>query len=888
MTSRWDRFRSWLGPDPRDDVEDELAFHLEMRVQELIRHGESPERARELALRRFGDYESSRTECVQIDERRSRRMARTEYATELRQDLTYALRTLRRTPGFTAVAIASLALGIGATSAIFSVVHGVLLEPLPYREADRLYEVRTLYPDGTGYSLSPPDFMSVREGTRVFEQVEAYSGGSFTLLGVGEPREVQGVNVSDGLFDLLGLPIALGRGFRPEENQPGQGNVTVLDHGFWQREFGGDRSVLGRSISVGGNPYTIVGVLAPGARPPAGASRARYGGAQMYAPLEYDSTFSATTATGRRGEYLRVLGRARPGLAMEQVDTDLRRVGAELQTRFAPTNATLTFNASSLRELVIGDVRRPLLVLFGAVGFVLLIACANVANLLLARVSARQDELAVRAALGAGRSRLMRQLLTEAIVLGIAGGVVGLLIGYWGTQALIAAQPADIPRIEEIGVNRTVVLFTLAMAVLTGLAFGVLPALHATGGALMATLREGGRGAGVARGTHRVRSGLVVAEMALAVMLLMGAGLLIRSFIELTRVNPGFQPERAMALRVVLQGDRYANGQQIRTQVGTLLERLRELPGVTAVAATSTLPLSGRGSLVDFAVSNAPPPPNVNAEIGMASATPDFFRAIGTPLLRGRGFADSDMNESPRVVLINEAGARLWFPGEDPIGKRPTAGGVEREIIGVVADVLQRDPGQAALPQMYAPLAQRTTRSLSIVIRSAGEPLALARAVRSAVSGLDPNLPLADLVPLDDLLADSMARPRFYTSLLTLFAGVALALAAIGIFGVLSYSVAQRSREISIRMALGASASGVVRMIVGHAMTLAAVGVAVGILGAIALGRVLRSQLFGVSVVDPVTFVAVVLMLIVSAAAASYLPARRAAALDPASALREG
>ena len=879
-SSRWNRFRSWLGPDPQGDVDDELSFHLEMRVQDLIQRGESPERARELAVRRFGDYESSRTECVKIDERRSRRMARTEYFTELRRDLGYALRTLRRTPAFTAVAVASLGLGIGATSAIFSVVHGVLLQSLPYSTADRLHEVRTLYPDGTGYSLSPPDFMSVRQHSQAFERVEAYATATLTLLGAGEPREVRGASVSDGLFDLLGLTTILGRGFASDENQPGKRAVTVLDHGFWQREFGGDRTVLGRTLSVGGQPYTVVGVLAPGAQVPEDPD--------MYTPLEYDSTFSATTAVQRRGEFLRVLGRARAGLEVNGIDADLRRVGTMLQAEFPGTNDGLTFDATSLRELIVGEVRKPLLVLLGAVAFVLLVACANVANLLLARVSARHDELAVRAALGAGRGRLVRQLLTESVVLGVAGGVVGLLVAYWGTAALIAAQPADIPRLDEIGVNRVVVLFTLAIAIVTGLAFGVLPAIQGTSGPLMGTLREGGRGAGVGRGTHRVRSGLVVAEMALAVMLLMGAGLLIRSFVELTRVDPGFRPERAMSFRLMLQGDRYANGQQVRAQVGALLDRLRTLPGVTAVAAASTLPLNGRGSLVDFAVSDAPPPPNVNAEIGMASVTPDFLRAIGTTLVRGRGLTDGDVNGGPAVVLINEAGARLWFPGEDPIGKRPTAAGAEREIVGIVANVLQRNPGQAALPQMYAPLAQRTTRSLRIVIRSAGDPLSLASGVRAEVSALDPNLPVPELVPLANLLTESMARPRFYTSLLTLFAGVALALAAIGIFGVLSYSVAQRSREISIRMALGASAAGVIRMIVRHAMTLAAIGVAVGIGGAIALGRVLRSQLFGVSVLDPLTLGAVVLVLLASAAAASYLPARRAAGLDPATTLREG
>ena len=878
--SGWDRFRGWFGPDPKKDVEDELEFHLEMRIRELIQRGETPERARELALRRFGDYETSRTECVEIDERRSRRMARTEYFSELRRDLAYAMRTLRRTPGFTTVAIASLALGIGATTAIFSVVHGVILQSLPYRDAERLHEVRTVYPDGTGYPLSAPDFMSVREGNRVFDRVEAFSGGAFTLLGAGEPREVRGASISDGLFEMLGFSMALGRGFAREENQPGRANVAVLGHDFWQREFGGDRSVLGRTLSVGGDPYTVVGVLAPGANLPDRVD--------MYAPLEYDSTFSATTSVTRRGEFLRVLGRAKPELTPATINADLARVGTALQGQFPETNERLTFNASSLRDLIIGDVRRPLLILFGAVAFVLLVACANVANLLLARVSVRQDELAVRAALGAGRGRLVRQLMTEAVVLGLAGGIVGLLIAYWGTTALVAAQPADIPRLDEIGVNRTVVFFTLVTAVVTGLAFGVLPALQATGGALMGTLREGGRGAGAGRNTNRVRSGLVVAEMALAVMLLMGAGLLIRSFIEMTRVNPGFQPERAMSLRVVLQGERYAAATPRRMALDQLTTRLRALPGVTAVGAASTLPLNGRGSLVDFALGDAPPPPNVNAEIGMISITPEYLATIGTPLLRGRNFTPADDSLAPRVALINEAGARLWFAGEDPIGKRPRAGGAEREIVGIVADVLQRDPGQAALPLMYTPYGQRTTGTVRVIIRSAADPLALAPAVRAELSALDPNLPVPELVPLGQLLTTSMARPRFYTSLLTLFAAVALALAAIGIFGVLSYSVAQRSREISIRMALGASATGVVRMIVRNAMTLAAVGVLVGVVGAIALGRVLRSQLFGVSVADPMTFGAVILVLVLISAVASYLPARRAAALDPANALREG
>ena len=876
--SQWQRFRRLLGPDPRSDVEDELSFHVEMLVREHVRRGETPERARELALRKFGDYEHSRAECVIIDERRRRRMLRREWLTELRQDLGYALRTLRRTPGFTTAAVLSLALGIGATSAIFSVVNGVLLQPLPYRAADRLHEVRTLYPDGTGYSLSAPDFMSVREWNRVFEQVEAYTDGRLTLLGLGEPREIRGARVSDGLLEMLGFRLVLGRGFVREEFQPGQGMVAVLDHGFWLGEFGGDRGVLGRTITAGGDQYTIVGVLSAEARLP--------NEADMHAPLEYDETFSATTAhPDRRGEFLRVFGRARPGMSAEAINADLNRIGSTLQTQFPQTNGQLTFDAASLRELIVGDVRTPLFVLLGAVGFVLLVACANVANLLLARTSARQEELAVRRALGAGRGRLVRQLLTESVVLGLVGGAVGLLVAWWGTRLLVAAQPADIPRLDDVGVNATVVFFTLAVSMLTGLAFGVLPALHGTGSRLMGVLREGGRGGGPGGGSHRVRAGLVIGEMTLAVVLLTGAGLLIRSFIELTRVDPGFQPERAIALRLTLQGDEYQNGQQIRDRVDVLLDRLRTLPGVTGAAATSLLPLSGRGSLIDFAVSNEPPPPDVNAEIGIAGITPGYFQAIGTPMIRGRDFSAQDDAEAPRVAIINEAGVRQWFPNQDPLGRTVLSGG-PREIVGVVSDVLERDPGRAAMPQLFVPYGQRTSRSVRIVVRSASDPLALAPSIRATVQALDPNLPLAEFVPLDQLVSTSMARPRFYTSLLTLFAGVALALAATGIFGVMSYSVAQRAREIGIRMALGAPAGGVVWMILGRAMILAGIGVGVGVLAALGLGRVLRSQLFGVSVVDPVTLGAVVLLLGASAVLASWLPARRAAGVDPVRVLR--
>jgi predicted permease len=875
------RFRRLFGPDPTGDVDVELSFHLEMRIRELVEQGETPARARELALERFGDYDGPHNQCLEINERRRRRMTRTEYVTELRQDVGYALRMLRRTPGFTAVAIVTLALGTGANTAIFSVVHGVLLESLPYRSAERLYQPRMLYPDGTAYTaLSAPDFMSVREGSRVFDQVEAYSTGAFTLLGAGEPQEVRGANVSDGLLELLGIPLALGRGFDAAEHRPGQGSVTVLDDGFWQRAFGGTADVLGRKVSIGGDPYTIVGVLAPEARLPDAAD--------MYAPLEYGDTFSATTATGRRGEFLDVIARARDGVTAAQVEDDLRRLGTQLQTDFPDTNGRLTFTTTSLRDMIVGDVQTPLLMLLGAVGLVLLVACANVANLLLARASARHGELAVRVAMGAGRGRLLRQLLTESVVLAVAGGVAGLLIAYWATGALVAARPADIPRLDQVGLNGTVILFTLGISLFTGMAFGLLPALQATSGRLIGALREGGRGGGQGKGAHRLRSILVVAEMALSVVLLMGAGLLIRSFVEMTRVTPGFVAEQAMTFRVTLQGDEYGRAQQIQNRVLQFEDRLRGLPGVTSVAATTVLPLSGQGSVLDFLVVGAPPPPpDVNREIAVASITPQYFAAIGAPLRSGRAFTEYDRTGAPPVVVVNEAAVRRWFPDGDPIGEQVETGGTRFEVVGVVADVRQRHAGEPVAPQMFVPYAQRTTRAVRFVVRSGGDPIGLAPSIRSEIRQLDPNLAVTDFKPLAQLVAGSVARPRFYTSLLTLFAGVALALAATGIFGVMSYAVAQRSREISIRMALGARAGQVLQMIVGRAVALAAAGALLGIAGALALGRVIQNQLFGVGILDPVTLTVVILVLIGSAAAASFLPARRAAALDPADALRE-
>jgi putative ABC transport system permease protein len=880
MPHRFTRFRKLFGLEPKPDVEAELSFHVEMRIRELIDEGETPERARQLALARFGDYDRARQECVAINERRRRRMDLAQFFTEVRQDIGYAVRTMRRTPGFTAAALITLALGIGANSAIFSVVNGVLLESLPYRDAARLHLVQMLYPDGTEYdSLSAPDFMSVRTNTRVFEQLEAIERGNVSVLGAGEPQEIEAAFVSDGLFDMLGFGVAMGRPFRPEEHKPGQATVVVLSHGLWQRLFGGDPGVLGRTITSAGISYTIVGVAAQGVALPYAT--------ELYFPIEYRPIYDANTAQGRRSEFLAVIGRARSGVDAAAIDADLKRIGADLQKWFKPTNDGLTFSSQPLREVLVGDVQRPLWVMLGAVGFVLLVACANVANLLLARGSARHGELSVRAAIGAGRSRLIRQLVTESILLGLMGGALGLGLGYWSTQALIAARPADLPRIDDIHLNGTVVLFTFGAALITSLIFGLIPALQATNEHLLRGLQESGRSSGGGRRTHRLRSTLVVAEMALAVILLTGAGLLIRSFIALTQVNPGFQPEGAITLRLTFQGAEYKGGDQVRNRVDQLIARIRELPQVTAVAAGAVLPLGGLGALNDFAVEGAPPPPpDVNQEIGVASATPDYFKAIGAPLVRGRLFTDLDQPKSPTVVLLNEAAAKKWFPNQDPIGRRVLSGG-PREVVGIVGDVLQRSPGQPAVAQMFVPFSQRTNRTIRLIVRTSGDPLTLAAGVREQVRALDPNLPLPQATLLNDVVTRSVARPRFYMSLLTLFAAVALILSATGIFGVMSYAVAQQSKEIGIRMALGARAADVLRSVVGRALALAGGGVIVGVGAAMLLSGFLGNQLYGVTRFDPMTMAAVILVLMASAALASLLPASRAARIDPIRAFRE-
>jgi len=877
-----------LAPEREAEIVDELSAHLEDRWRELVAGGATEEEATRIALAGF------RSEHALAADMSSLRQAHASprptpgatsgrLLTDLWRDVAYAARTFARQPGFTFAAMLTLALGIGANSAIFSVVHAVLLESLPFRDADRLYRLRMVYRDGNATTtLSAPDYMTVREQSRVFDRVEAYTSGQVTLTGAGEPRDVRVVSVTEGLFDMLGLGMALGRGFVTEDMR--ERGVAVLDHGFWLRAFGGDPGVIGRRITIGGAGYHVAGVLSPGARLPADVTGARMpSDADVYMPIFYTKAFNATSVERRTMRYLAVLGRAKPDVGAAAVDEDLGRLARDIRTAFPDTGDAVGMNAIAARELMIGDVRTPLLMLLGAVGFVLLVACANVASLMLARASAREEELTVRAALGAGRGRLLRQLLTEAGLLGLTGGAVGLALAYAATRALVAAQPADIPRLEEIAVDRTVALFTFAIALIASLAFGTLPAVQVTG-QLAPALRTGGRGGTAGRRSQRLRSTLVVVEIALAVVLLTGAGLLMRTLVSLGNVEPGFTPEGTIAFRLALYGRDYSD-ERVRAGVPELEAALRALPGVTGAAATTVLPLSGPGPRQTFGVAGEVTPPGINPEIGVVSVTPEYFRTIGARLLRGRDFTAADRAEAAAVAIINEAAVRRWFPNGNPVGRRVEMSGV-REIVGVVSDVLQGDPKRAVAPQLFLPYDQRQSRAVVVVVRAGVDPATLSASIRATISRLHPELAVSELIPLDQLRVGSVARPRFYAALLSLFAAVALALAVTGIFGVMSYAVAERAHEIGIRLALGACASDVLRMIVRHSLALALAGVTLGLGAALALGPAIRAQLFGVEPVDLPTFAGVLAVLLVSAGLASFFPARRAAGLDPAATLR--
>ena len=801
----------------------------------------------------------------------------------LTQDIHYALRRLFKSPGFALVAVVTLALGIGANSAIFSVVNGILLKPLPYPESDRLVGVYHVY-EKSREVMSGPNFIDVTRAATSLENAAAVQSSGIILTGEGDPVRLDIARASASLFGVLRVKPALGRTFTADEDTPGKTDVVVLSHGLWRTRFGSDPNVIGKRIQMDGVATEIIGVMPAGFSYPAGR--------EAWLPIAYDESF---VSKQRGAWYLRVVARLKPGITPQQSAAEVEALGRNLARRYPDANEGLGMTTFPLHEAMVGGIRRSVLVLLGAVGFVLLIACANVANLLLARAAVRESEMAVRAALGAGRGRLVRQLLTECVILALAGGALGLLIAVWGVAFLTSLKPQGVPRLDAVTVDARVILFTFGIALVTGLVFGLVPAFHATRGALSGSLKEGGRGAVTSRGGARVRGTLVIVEMALAVMLLAGAGLLMRSFLRLQSVDPGFNPAHTLSFELSLPDSRYKENPPRVTFFDQLLPRLRALPGVRTADAVMALPLSGTNFNISFSIAGRPPvPPAQEPAMEVRVATPGYFNAIGIPLKRGRWFTEDDRDGTPRVVLLTESAAQRYFPNEDPIDKtvnlgwgrgpgKPRAGGA---VVGIVGDVKEAGLNEPNAPEIYLPFRQWPIASMSVVMKTTTPPESLASAVRQEVHAVDPDLPVSNIGSLETIIAESISQPRFYMLLLATFASVALVLAAIGIFGVLSYTVSQRTREIGIRMALGAPGRSVVTLIVRQAMVLVASGVAAGTIAALLASQAMTKMLFSVKPTDPVTFAGVAAGLAGVALLASYLPARRATRVDPIVALR--
>ena len=804
---------------------------------------------------------------------------------DLVQDLKHGVRLLLRSPGFTGLAIAALAIGVGANTAIFSVVYTLLIEPLPYRDADRLAVVweHNVPRDRKNNVVSPGNFIHWREMQRSFEDMAGISGSvglnfKVTLTGEGEPEEVPVQLVTASFFTVLGVNPAHGRPFTADEDKPNS-RVALISDRVWRRRFRGDPSLLQRSIAVDGNPYTVVGIMPPG-----------FSYLDKTIDVWLPMGFTAQARTPR-GRWMNVAARLKPGVTFEQAQQDMARVHAELARMFPDMNTGWTARVVPLREELTGTVRPALLILLAAVALVLLIACANVANLLLARATARQREFAVRAALGAGRGRIVRQLLAESFVLAAAGGFGGLLLAWWALNMLTAvvAEKLPIQRLEAVGIDGGVLAFTIIVSMASGVIFGIIPALTASGSALSDALKEGGRSASTARG-NRTRAAFVVTEVALALVLLAGAGLLIRSFTHLLNTHPGFEAERTVTMDVSLPGTRYGpEGSRIEF-FRRLLDRASVLPGVEAAGAVSYLPLAGLGAATRYEVVGEPPSPKGEEPVcDVRVATNGYFRALGIPLVTGRWFNEGDPNEAKNRVIINEAMARRHWPGEDPIGKRIKVSWNdirEDEIIGVVGDVRHAGLETAPRAMNYWPYARFPTNTMTLTVRAVGDPTSIVSSLVSIVREQDPLLAVADIRTMEQVISDSLAERRLTMLMLTIFASAALVLAAVGIYGVIAYTVTQRTQEIGIRMALGAGQGDVLRMVVGQAIMLTLAGIAIGAAGALMLTRLMRDLLFLVGPADPVTFAAVAGLLAAVAVVASYVPGRRAARVDPVVALR--
>jgi putative ABC transport system permease protein len=799
------------------------------------------------------------------------------------KDLRFAVRVLWTNPAFTGIALLALVLGIGANTAIFSVVNAVLLRPLPFRDPDRLMMVWEQSPRTNKTNVAnPQNVADWQKRNHSFEKMAAYLPfqQTLSLTGDGAPEEVPANIATLDFFSTLGVQPALGRDFLPEENVAGdRSNVAIVSDGFWRRRFGADPQIIGKKLILRGVPTMVVGVLPASFRFP-----------DVKADIWRLITLNPQAE--RRGRSLAAIGRLKPGVSLSQAQAEMNIIASQLARENPAFNTKWGINVVSMRDQFTGELKTPLLVLLGAVGLVLLIACANVANLILMRSSGRAREMAIRSSLGATRGRIIRQLLMESTILGGVGGLLGLFAAVWAKDVLLAMLPESmsVAKVNSVTIDGNVLAFTFVVALFTGLLFGLLPALRTSRPDLGDTLKEGGRAVSASLNRNRIRAALVAGEMAIAIMLLIGAGLLIKSFLHLESVAPGFEPDKILSMRIGLTSSRYANVQQKVAGLQEILRRIAQVPGVASAGSIQFAPMSGLRSATGFWPANRPVPnPGEEHVTGVSIVTPGYFPTMSIPLIQGRLLTDHDREGSPQVTVVSQSLAREIFQGMNPIGQQIFVQWGRKtpyEIVGVVGDVkyvsLDKDSG----PNVYFPDAQEPNGGGTLVIRTAADPLKLASNIEQVIHAYDKDQSLADMQPLDTLLTKSVARPRFQSVLLATFAGLALLLSAIGIYGVISYSVAQRTHEIGIRVALGARSSQVLRLVVGQGLILALIGTAAGLIGAFALTRYLRSLLFEVSPTDPFTFIAVPVILCAVALAASYFPARRAVAVDPMQALR--
>jgi len=870
-------------------VSEELAFHIEMRTRELVARGMDPAAARREAERRFGSISRTRRALLSLGAGRNRQMVATQLLDELRQDIGFAVRQLVKTPGFAAVAVLTLALGIGGTTAIFSIVYAVVLQPLPLRDPARLLVVGETF-QGLISTMSAGNFTDAQAGVTAFEGLAAQQFTSFNLSQGATPERIIGTRVTANYFDVLGMRPQLGRTFTAAEDTPGNDRVVVLSDRLWRRRFGAAASAVGGTVRMNGLAYTVIGVMPP-------AFDITTNTEELWTPI----AFTPARKAMHDEHYLNVYGRLKAGATLQQAQRELDAVAARLRHDFPRDSGTLQYSMESFREELIGNYRARLLVLLGAVSLVLLIACGNVANLLLARGAARSREIAVRSALGAGVSRIVRQLLTETAGLSFAAAAAGVLLAYWFTAAVVAASPAGVPRLETARLDRMALAFAVGAALLSSLVCGVAPAIRLARADVQSRLRDGGRGTTGGGLRDRLRASLIVAEVALSLLLLVGAGLLIRSAVALQRVNPGFDPHGVLSARVTLPETSYGDPSRLIDTFQRLADDAARAPGVTHAAVTSFAAMGPGGG------SNGLLPENAG-EFDLRKlilsqlriVTSDIFETMGIPIVKGRSFTIDDRRGGQKVMIVSEALAARAFPGQDPIGKRIACCGDGlngrpdyKVIVGVAGDIRSRGPATPPRPEFYLPLAQAPdaawdwiSRTMYIVARTDRDAQALGPALRVVAARVDPDLPLFDVRLMDQRLADTLATARFNTMLLSLLGATGLVLAAIGIYGVVAYFVSQRTQEIGVRIALGADTSSVVRLILGQAMPPVAIGAALGAAGAVAATRVIASQLYAVSPTDPLTIAAVVATLIGVALVASAVPARRAASVDPTRALQ--